>query len=499
VPSKSKARSTAAVLLAAGLGKRFRSKLPKALHPVAGRPLLWHALRNALAARPDRIVIVVGAGGDRVREAVGSWGISPEPIFVDQPEPLGTGHAVLVAESAVGRVDDVLVVGGDFDPVVRDDVRRLVSTHRRTGSAASIVSADVDEPGMYARVVRNGPRLVAIVEGTDAPAELLASHEVSALVFAFRREDLYRALPLVGRDNRQREHYLNSVFPILLDKGERVSVLKADTGGLMGPNSRADLARLERLMRERINDAHMAAGVSMRDPATTYVDVEVRIDADAVIEPNTSLEGRTRIRSGATIGPSARIVDSDVGDGSVVSFSVVEQARVARDVEVGPFAHLRRDAVLLDGSVVGNFVEVKDSTIGAGAKAKHLTYVGNARIGRRANIGAGTVTVNYDGYAKHETVVGDGASIGSDTMLVAPVRVGKGAITGAGSVITRDVPPGALAVERSEQRTVEGYRKRKDAEHAPKGSKRAKASKGSKGSNRSKGSGGQGSRHEGER
>ena len=457
---------------------------------------MWHALHNALASKPERIVIVVGAGADAVRDEVRSWGISPEPVFVDQGEPLGTGHAVAAAESAIGRTDDVLVLGGDFDPVAPEDVRRLVATHRRTAAAASIVVADVDEPGKYARIVREGTRLVAIVEGTDAPAELLESHEVSALVFAFRREDLYRALPLVGRDNRQREYYLNAVFPILLDKGERVSVVKVDTGGMMGANSRADLARLERLIRTRINDAHMARGVSMRDPATTYIDAEVRIDADATIEPNTYLQGRTRIRAGARVGPSARVVDSEVGERSIVSFSVVEHARIARDVEVGPFAHLRRDAVLLDGSIVGNFVEVKDSTIGAGAKAKHLTYVGNARIGRRANLGAGTVTVNYDGYGKYETVVDDGASIGSDTMLVAPVRVGKGAVTGAGSVITRDVPPGALAVERADQRIVEGYRKRKDAEHASKTSKRTTSSKASKGKG-SRGSTGKGSRHEG--
>lgn len=469
MPSKSNARSLAAVVLAAGKGKRLKSNLPKVLHPVAGRPLLWHAVQNALAARPQRIVVLVGNGAERVEEAVRAWRISPEPVFVDQGEPLGTGHAVLAAEKAVGRADEVLVVGGDFDPVAPRDVRKLLATHRRTGSAASIMTADVDEPGVYARIVRDGTRLLEIVEGTDAPTELLASHEVSALVFAFRRDDLYKALPLVGRENRQREHYLNAVLPILIDKGERISAIKVDTGGMMGPNSRSDLARLGALLRTRINERHMANGVSILDPATTYIDAEVRIGADTTIHPNTFLEGATRIGAGSQIGPSVRIVDSMVGNGSSVQFSVVEEARIGRGVTVGPYAHLRRDAVLLDESVVGNFVEVKDSTIGRRSKAKHLTYVGNATIGKRANLGAGTVTVNYDGYSKYETIIEDEAKIGSDTMLVAPVRVGRGASTGAGSVITKDVPAGALAVERSEQRIVKGYRKRKDAEHASKG------------------------------
>jgi bifunctional UDP-N-acetylglucosamine pyrophosphorylase / glucosamine-1-phosphate N-acetyltransferase len=466
VPSTSNARSLAAVVLAAGKGKRFRSGVPKVLHPVAGRPLLWHAIRNALAAKPSRLVIVLGAGAERVETEVRSWKLEPEPVFIRQEEQLGTGHAVLTAEKAVGSVEEVLVLGGDFDPVTPEDVRALLRTHRRTGSAASIVIADVDEPGSYARLVRQGNRVLDVVEGTDAPRELLDRNEVAALVFAFRREDLFKALPLVGRENRQREYYLNAVFPILIDKGERISAVKVDTGRMMGANSRASLARLDALVRTRINAAHMANGVTIVDPAATYIDADVRIARDATILPNTFLQGSTAIRAGATIGPSSRIVDSTIGREATVEFSVIEHARVGDRATVGPFAHLRRDAVLKDESLVGNFVEVKDATIGVGAKAKHLTYIGNAKIGRRANLGAGTVTVNYDGYRKHETVIEDEAKVGSDTMLVAPVRVGRGATTGAGSVITKDVPPGALAVERSEQRIIEGYRSRKDAEHA---------------------------------
>lgn len=468
MPTKTATRSLAVVVLAAGKGKRLKSKLPKVLHPVCGRPLLWHALRNALAARPDRLVIVVANGAEQVREATLSWGLRPAPVFVDQGEPLGTGHAVLAAEKAVSKVDEVLVLGGDFDPVAPADVRRLLAVHRRTGSAASILTTDVDEPRGYARIVREGTRLLDIVEGTDAPPELRAGREVSALVFAFRREDLFRALPLVGRDNRQKEYYLNEVFPILLEKGERVSAVKVDTGGMMGPNSRADLAALASLLRDRINAAHMERGVTIVDPAQTYIDVDVRIGPETVIHPLTFLEGGTRIGSGCAIGPSTRVVDSRVGDGATVAFSVVREARIGKGANVGPYTHLRPGTVIDDGGKAGAFVEIKSSRVGRGSKVPHLSYVGDTTIGKGTNIGAGTVTVNYDGYEKHRTVIGDDVRIGSDNMLIAPIEVGDHAVTGAGSVLTEDVPAGALAVERSEQRTIEGYRKRKDAEKAGK-------------------------------
>ncbi len=451
-----------AVVLAAGKGKRLRSATPKVLHRVCGRPLLWHAVRNALAARPERLVIVVSS--ELVREEVRSWGLSVPVVFVDQGEPLGTGHAVLAAERAVGRAGEVLVVGGDFDPVTPADVRRLLAVHRRTGSAASILTTEVEDPKGYARIVRDGLRLVEIVEGTDAPPELRRVREVSTLVFAFRRRDLYAALPLVGRENRQREFYLNDVFPILAAKGERVSAVKVDTGGLMGPNSRAELAALAALLRRRINEAHMAAGVTIEDPASTYIDVDVRIGRDTVIRPMTILEGETRIGPRCAIGPATRIVDSRVGQGATVEHAVVKGSRIGRGATVGPFSHLRPGTVLGAGAKAGAFVEIKASEIGEGSKVPHLSYVGDATVGRGVNVGAATVTVNYDGYRKHRTVIEDDARIGSDTLPVAPVRIGRGAVTGAGSVITRDVPAGALAVERSEQRIVEGYRERKDAE-----------------------------------
>ncbi len=457
--------SIAAVVLAAGKGKRLDSARPKVLHPVAGRPSLWHVLRAAGSAGPSKTIVVVSRGADAVREAVRSWGIRPEPVFVDQGEPLGTGHAVLVAEKEIGRVDEVLVLAGDDPLVEAHHVRELLRVHRRTKAAATLLTTLVDDPGGYARVVRDGTRLVDIVEEVEASPHIRAIREMATVVFAFRREDLFRALPAVGRENRQREYYLHHVVPILQNKGERVSAKLADFGGWAGVNSRATIARCDRILRDRINARHLAKGVTIVDPSATYIDVGVRIGRETRVLPNTYLHGDTRIGTGCTIGPSAQIVDGTIGDRSSVRFSVVERAKVGRDVEVGPFARLRPGTVLADGSNVGSYVEVKGSRIGPGSKVPHLSYVGDAEIGRGVNVGAGSVTVNYDGYGKNRTVIGDGARIGSDTMLVAPVKIGKGAVTGAGSVITKDVPAGALAVERSEQHVLKGYRKRKDEEH----------------------------------
>jgi bifunctional UDP-N-acetylglucosamine pyrophosphorylase/glucosamine-1-phosphate N-acetyltransferase len=442
----------------------MRSSIPKVLQPICGRPALWHALQAGLAAKPSKVVVVVGRDGDTVREDVRSWGITPRPVFAEQPKPLGTGDAVRAAQRSVGRADDVLVIGGDFDPITGDDVRRLMASHRRGSAVATIASTVLDDPGGYGRMVRSGSRLVEIVEEVDADPEVRAIHEVWIVLSVFRRKELFAALPRLDRKNRQREYYLNRVFPLFLQDGERVNVVTMDTGGAMGINSRGGLAAVERVVRRRINAAHMANGVTITDPATTYIDVDVTIGTDSIVRPMTFLEGTSSIGAECEIGPSTRLVDSTVGDGGRVTFSVAHGAAVGRDVDVGPFARLRPGTELADGVHVGSYVEIKGSTVGAGTKVPHLSYVGDADIGANTNVGATTVFVNYDGYRKHRTKVGDDVRIGSDTMLVAPVTVGDGAVTGAGSVITEDVPPGALAVARGQQRNVEGYRQRKDAE-----------------------------------
>ena len=290
--------SLVAVVLAAGKGKRLKSAVPKVLHPMCGRSALWWVLQDVRAARPSKIVIVVHQGAEEVREAVRSWGIVPEPVFVEQGEALGTGHAVLAAERAAGRASEVLIANGDFDPVGPEDVRTLIRTHRRTKAAATMITTEVERPGRYSRIVREGDRLASIVEGSDAPASMRSIREVGTNWIVFRRDDLFRALPLVGRENAQGEYYLNDVFPILIEKGERVSVVLVDTGGAMGINSRADLARTTRVLRERINARHLANGVTLEDPETTYIDVDVRIGRDTVIHPMTFLAGETRIATG---------------------------------------------------------------------------------------------------------------------------------------------------------------------------------------------------------
>ena len=460
------ARTLAAVVLAAGKGKRLKSSTPKVLHPICGRPALWHVLHGVLATKPNKIVVVVGHGADDVRAAVQSWGLKPAPVFVEQAEQLGTGHAVLEAEQAVGRAQDVIVVGGDFDPVTGDDLKRLVSAHRRNAGAAAIFVTELDEPGGYARVVHERGRLVAIVEGTDAPAALRASKLVSPLIMVFRRTDLFRALPAVGRENRQSEYYLNEVLPILIDKGERVSVVPVDTGGTFGVNSRGGLAAVERVVRDRINATHMDNGVTIVDPNATYIDVDVTIGRDTVIRPMTFLEGETRIgaeRVDRPVHTDRRLARGRPERGDVRGGPGLDdrQGRPGRDRSSGCV----RGPCSRTGPRRGRSSTSRTSRSGKRSKVPHLSYVGDADIGTDVNVGAGTVTVNFDGYEKHRTVIGDGASIGSDTMLIAPVTIGKDANTGAGSVITKDVPAGALAVERAEQRNVEGYRKRKDAEH----------------------------------
>jgi bifunctional UDP-N-acetylglucosamine pyrophosphorylase/glucosamine-1-phosphate N-acetyltransferase len=465
----------AVIVLAAGHGRRIKSSLPKVLQPLCGRPVLWHVLQSVLALRADSVHVVIREGGNRVEEAVRSWDLRAPLEFVEQAQPLGTGHAVMVAEEAVGDVDEVVVVNGDEPLVTGADLRALASLRRRRKAGAAVQTTIPDDAHGFARVIRQGDELVRLAEGTDATPAERAVAEVATGAYAFRREDLYRALPRVSRENRQGEYYLPDVLGILREKGERLVVQLVDLGGAAGVNSRVELGRAAAVMRRRINEALMAKGVTLIDPEQTYVDVGVRVGADTTILPQTHLEGATVIGSGCTLGPASRIQDSRIADGAAIEHSVVRGARVGPGASVGPFAHLRPGTVLGANTKAGSFVEIKASRIGEGSKVPHLAYVGDATIGRNTNIGAGTITVNYDGYGKYRTTIGDDVRIGSDTMLVAPVKVGTGAVTGAGSVITKDVPPGALAVERTEQKVVEGYRSRKDRKMQGRGGRRGKA------------------------
>jgi bifunctional UDP-N-acetylglucosamine pyrophosphorylase / glucosamine-1-phosphate N-acetyltransferase len=450
--------------MAAGRGKRLKSRTPKVLHPICGRPVLWHVLQALRSVRPEVVAVVVGHGRDEVQDAVESWAIRLPIRFVHQDQPLGTGHAVMVSEDEVRGSDDVLVLSGDEPLATGEQLRDLLRLHRRRGAAAAIQTTVPDDPTGFGRIIRDGDDFLRIAESVEASPAERAITEVATGTYAFRREDLFKALPLVGRENVQREYYLPDVLGILREKGETIVVVRADNGGAVGANSRLEMARATAVMRRRINEGLMEHGVTLVNPNATYIDAGIRIGPDSVIHPNTALAGETRIGRGCVIGPSARIVDSRIEDGAEVRESVVTGSRIGREATVGPYAHIRPGTVMGPRTKAGSFVEIKASRIGEGSKVPHLSYVGDSVIGKNVNVGAGTVTVNYDGYRKHRTVIGDDVRIGSDTMLVAPVRIGKGAVTGAGSTITKDVPPGALAVERGDQRVVRGYRARKDAQ-----------------------------------
>ncbi|HZC99037.1 MAG TPA: bifunctional UDP-N-acetylglucosamine diphosphorylase/glucosamine-1-phosphate N-acetyltransferase GlmU [Actinomycetes bacterium] len=448
------------VVLAAGEGKRFRSALPKPLYPLAGRPLLWHVLAAAAGLEADRTVVVIGRGAGEVRTAVSAFGLG-QVEFVVQPELRGTGDALATALPLLPTDGEVLVLYGDTPLVTTATLRRLLEAHRAGDALATLLTCTIADPSGYGRVLR-GPEgsVVGVVEERDATAEQCAVSEVNAGLYVFERPVL-DALALLGADNDQGELYLPDLLPMVLKEGGRVGSSGAPAEEALGVNDRAQLAQAGAVLRRRMRERLLEAGVTMVDPATVYLDVDVEVGRDTVLQPLVFLEAGTRVGEACHIGPNTRLVACTVSDGATVTQAVGVQASIGPDAIVGPFAYLRPGAELGPRSKVGTYVEVKKSRVGAGSKVPHLTYVGDAEIGEGVNVGAGTVFVNYDGVSKHRTVVGDGAFIGSDTMLVAPLTVGDGAQTGAGSTITRDVPPGALAIERADQRIIEGWADRR--------------------------------------
>jgi bifunctional UDP-N-acetylglucosamine pyrophosphorylase/glucosamine-1-phosphate N-acetyltransferase len=446
-------RPLAAVVLAAGEGTRMRSELPKVLHPLCGRPMLLHVV-DALVALPlERIVIVVGHGAERVTKTLQDQIASEMPIeFVEQRVQRGTGDAVSVGLTAFSDDPDldgdVLVMPGDA-PLVRPEVlARLARDHREADAAATLLTAELDELTRdFGRLVRDDKgRADHIVEKTDATPEELEIDEVNTSIYCFRRGLLAPALRRLSPENAQGEYYLTDAVAVLRHAGHEVLAVPADDRtAAMHVNDRAQLAAAEAELRSRINLRWMREGVSMVDPTSTYVDSAVELEPDVRLLPGTILEGRTVVSSGAIVGPDTQLVDTIVGERAVVRQTVARDAEIGDDCTVGPYVSLRPGTRLAAGAHVGTFVETKNAEIGEGAKVPHLSYVGDAEIGPRANIGAGTITANYDGRNKHRTVIGADARIASNTVLVAPVEVGEGAYTGAGAVVNRDVPAGALA------------------------------------------------------
>ena len=436
----------AAVVLAAGEGKRLKSSLPKVLHPAAGRPLLLHVLAALEDLELDRRLVVVSPGArEEIERSLLDAGLRGVEL-VEQSTPRGTGDATRVALDALaGSTGRVLVLSGDT-PLVRSETLRTLLAVDPNGPA-TLLTARVTDPFGYGRVIRDDTGAVGrVVEERDAIDVERAVTEVNASIYAFDAEALPRLLERLTTDNAQGELYLTDVAGLLSADGARVSALEAPAEEILGVNSRSELAAVASLLRLRACERLMEEGVSIVDPSTTYIDATVNVGRDAIIQPFTFLEGATTVGEGAEVGPQARVIDSSVGPGAKVTFSVVRSSVLGEGASVGPFASLRPGTRLEAGARLGTFVEAKSSTLGERSKANHLTYLGDATVGADVNIGAGTITCNWDGREKHATVIEDEVYVGSDTMLVAPVKLGTRAATGAGAVVRGDVPPEALAV-----------------------------------------------------
>jgi bifunctional UDP-N-acetylglucosamine pyrophosphorylase/glucosamine-1-phosphate N-acetyltransferase len=448
--------------MAAGEGTRMRSSTPKMLHPVCGRPMVAWPILAAREAGAGRVAVIVSPGRDI------SAGFPDEVETVVQPQPDGTGGAVRAALPLIEQAETVLVLSGDHPLISAANLADLLEAHGSSGAAATMLSIELDDPGSYGRVVRGaGGEVKRVVEAKaagDAGADELAIREINAGTYAFEAEPLVAALRGLSNDNAQGEYYLTDVFAALREAGHSVAAHPTeDFAVTMGVNNRAELAVVEVEGRRRILEAHMLAGVTVVDPGTTWVDAGVEIAADARIEPGTSLRGATEVGADSVVGPLSTLIDTRLGEGVSVPHSYLVECDVLGGCSVGPFAYLRPGARLEQGAKAGTFVEIKNSRIGEGAKVPHLAYVGDAEVGAGSNLGAGTITANYDGFRKHRTTIGKDVRIGVDTMLIAPVQVGDAAYTGAGAVIKKDVPEGTLAVSQNDQRNIEGYAEGKAA------------------------------------
>ena len=432
-----------AVLLAAGQGTRMNTALPKVLHPLAGKPMLWHVLQALSRVTTEKPVVVVGHEAERVEAFVGE-----SARCVRQEPQLGTGHAVMqVIPYLKGKTDHVIVTYADMPLLRAEAFQGLVETQKQNSGPLSMLTVIADDPRGFGRIIRNEDGTVgAIVEANLATPEQLQIRELNVGAYCFSADWLWEALERIELSPKG-EYYLTDTIELAVKEGRPVQALvHTEPAETIGINTRVHLAEAEIAMRQRINQDLMLAGVTMVDPASTYIDAGVRVGRDTVIMPNTYLQGNTAIGEGCEIGPSSLLRDSQVGAGCKVLMSVMEGAVLEEDVDIGPFARLRKGAHLDKGVHMGNFGEVKDSHLGPGVKMGHFSYIGNATIGANTNIGAGTITCNYDGEQKHPTEIGEDAFIGSDTMLVAPLKIGKRARTGAGAVVTKDVPDDSLAV-----------------------------------------------------
>jgi bifunctional UDP-N-acetylglucosamine pyrophosphorylase/glucosamine-1-phosphate N-acetyltransferase len=453
-----------AIVLAAGEGTRMKSQLPKVLHSIAGRTLLGHVLNAIDAVNPKELRIVVGSGRELVESHLGE--IAPDAIAVFQAERNGTGHAVQIALEGVKKAKSsgqVLILAGDTPMLKGETLKEFVTAHNAGGYTASVMTAEHPDPTGYGRIIRDDQELLLkIVEEKDASEDQKLIFEINSGVYLFDLESLTSSIAKLKSNNAQGELYLTDAIELIRQEGGKVApIICEDFTETLGVNDRIQLAEAAALLRDRINERHMRNGVSILDPATTWIDDTATIASDVTVLPGSSILGATAIASGAIIGPRTVLQDCAVNSGAIVKESNCTAAEIGANATVGPYTYLRAGTVLANESKAGAFVEIKNSQIGEGSKVPHLSYIGDATVGEGTNIGAATIVVNYDGVEKHRTEIGDYVRIGSDTMLVAPVSVGDGAYTAAGSVITEDVPAGAIGVARSKQRNVLGWVLRK--------------------------------------
>lgn len=449
--------SNYAIILAAGKGTRMKSDLPKVLHRVAGISMLEHVYRAVSAILPEKIVTIVGHQAELVESV-----LQGQSDFALQSEQLGTGHAVMMAEAALADLEGhTLVIAGDTPLITGESLKSLIQFHISHKNVATILTAQTDNPFGYGRIIRNADgEVLKIVEQKDASDFEKQIKEINTGTYLFENKRLFEALKDINTDNAQGEYYLTDVISIFRQVGEKVGAyILRDFDESLGVNDRIALAKAESVMRKRINERHMVNGVTFVHPETAYVDVDVTIGQEAVIEGNVTLKGKTSIGERSILTNGTRICDSQIAEDVVISNSDIEEAVIETGVTVGPFAHIRPGTTLKKTVHIGNFVEVKSSTIGEGTKAGHLTYLGNAEVGKDVNFGAGTILANYDGQHKYTTTIGDQVFIGSNSTIIAPLTVGDRALTAAGSVITKDVAADAIAIGRGRQENKDGYAK----------------------------------------
>lgn len=462
-------KDVASIILAAGLGKRMKSALPKVLHPVAGIPMLSYSLKLTASLGAVKRIIVLGHQYERIKEAVLSMG--QDVLLVEQKEQLGTAHAVQQAESHLNDFSGIiLIISADVPLLQLSTIQKIINYHQKEKVSGTLLTAKADHPEGYGRIIRNqAGEITQIIEESDAAPEQQTIDEINSGIYCFNSKELFQALSLIKKNNRQKEYYLTDVIKILLNKGASIgSIIADDPVEITGINDQQSLSRVSQLIYERNTLKHMEEGVTIISPGNTFLEQQVQIGSGTVIYPFTVITAGSQIGQDCHIGPFAHIVESNIGSRTRILSSLVERSQVGNNSAVGPFAHIRPDSIIGDEVKIGNFVEVKKTSVGEGTKVGHHTYLGDAVLGKNVNVGAGTITCNFDGVRKNRTTIEDNVFIGSNNALVAPVIIGKGSYTAAGSTITDNVPAQSLGIARARQENITGWMNKKKEQNKKK-------------------------------